>query len=166
MPVDLVMTILDRRNAAKAGLDEDLLELRFNTAGKVMVLATQMIWIVGNIPELLDISVTFAATLSTPAPLLECYNIIAEAPRTLTFDFPRSLEKWVNAQEHDPTCVDNILPEEVMQREELQLHVSTEYEPRIIVPVTFREPLIKQHHEDMFHLGADKISLSLRKSYF
>ena len=66
MPIDLTYAALDRQ-ARKANLDYDLLVAKFNGAAKITVLATQMLMLVGGVPELANTAVTFASTLVTPA---------------------------------------------------------------------------------------------------
>ena len=166
MPIDLALEVLDSRAATKAELDHELLRQRFDSAGKVTILATQMMWIIGNVPELQQTSATYSTVMSTPAPLLESFAAIADIPAAPVFDVPRSLEQWIEAQMEDPDRADGIPPEETVTRDGLTLHISKEYEPRIIVPEANRENLIRQHHSDLFHLGPDKTAHSLRKSYY
>jgi hypothetical protein len=156
MPIDLAMEVLDSKSARDAQLDADVLLARFNDAGKVTVLATQMMWIIGNVPGLLKASVIFATTITTPAPFLESYSAIANLPQAPAFDIPRSIEQWIEAQADDPTCLDGIPADDIVEQDGLLLHITEEFEPRIIVPTAPREALIRQHHADIFHLGPDK----------
>ena len=166
MPLDLAHAALDRRLARKANLDHDLLVARFDEAAKVTVLATQMLWLVGGIPELANTAVTFASTLVTPAPLMEKFDATLPNPAVPAHDVPTTIEEWIDAQEEDPTCTRGIPPQEIVQQDGLFLHATTDHPLRIIVPEKYRDSLVRQRHEDLFHLGPDKTSHSLLQSYF
>ena len=166
MPLDLAHVTLDRRLARKANLDHDLLVAKFDGAAKITVLATQMLWLVGGIPELANSAITFASTLATPAPLLEKYDGTLPNPAVPTHDVPTTIEQWIEAQEADPACTTGIPPSEIVHQDGLALHAAADHPLRIIVPEQYREPLIRQRHEDLFHLGIDKTAHSLLQSYF
>ena len=65
------------------------------------MLATQMLWVIGNIPNCTPIEV-FESTLTTTAPLMEALD--PENPANEFADpVPKSIEEWIEAQE---TCPD------------------------------------------------------------
>ena len=165
MPIDLATEILDSRIARQASLDPDLLRRRFDDSCKITILATQMLWIVGNVPELHQHAATYSTTV-TPAPLFESHAAVAGPARIASFAGPSTIEEWTQAQADDPDCLKDIPAAEVVVRDSLHLHLSPGHSPRIIVPESCRENLIRQHHSDIFHLGPDKTIHSLRKAYY
>ena len=76
------------------------IKLRFQAAGKLQILVTQMTWVVGNIPTYTAIEM-FSQHLRTDAPIT---GVIAPNPESSsTFDepVPTSVEEWIVEQQRD-----------------------------------------------------------------
>jgi transposase InsO family protein len=146
------------------------IKLRFQAAGKLQILVTQMTWVVGNIPEYCAIEM-FSQDLRTAAPITGPEVILADtsASTTDTFDepVPTIVEEWIAEQNKDPAFLQtlNSLPG-IACREGLYLFAPDDVPPRIFVPPQTREPLIRFTHARMFHLGQAKVAERLLKSYY
>ncbi len=111
MPVDL-LTMAYAPEIFKGSPHQDI-AARFLAAGKLTVLATQMVWVLGNIEDCHPVEI-FASSLRTPAPVTgfgyrESPGEQGETRAILTNDdlddvegtIPRTLEAWVRAQKMD-----------------------------------------------------------------
>jgi hypothetical protein len=137
-----------------------LIRERFQLAGKLTILATQMTWVIGNIPNCSPVE-TFSSTLTTDVPL--------PGSSTLTFEenVPETIEDWIEFQENDPSFAEfssNL--ENSANRNGLHILALPNRPPLILVPHIAREPLIRATHVKMFHLGSDKVASALKKQYF
>jgi hypothetical protein len=74
--------------------DTTLLETRFEAAGKIQILSTQMTWVIGNVPEYNRIEM-FTQSLRTAAPLTGRPNPVIDATETFTSPMPTTLEEWI-----------------------------------------------------------------------
>ena len=164
MPADLVTQVKTKEVVTTVGNDVDTgtLSAQLQQTGKIMMLESNMIWIIGNIPELADFAETFSAQLCTPAPLL-CYSTVLDNGSSL----PSTLEDWAQTQSSDPHFSDD-LPDEslVAVRDGLSVYLHDDSPARIIVPPSLREQLVRETHVRMHHLGATKVHHCLRQSYF
>jgi hypothetical protein len=125
---------------------------KFEKAGKITMLASQMIWIIANIPSCAPIE-TFSGELSTPVHLP---SILAEG-QTHSEPIPRAVEGWIEAQKEDsdfPALVDAVAHTAV--RDGLTIVAEPDSVPKILVPPSLHAPLVRQVHENMYHLGAAK----------
>ena len=143
------------------GADTIRLKTQFHTAGKLQILATQMTWVIGNIPEYRIVEM-FSQSLLTAAPITG--DII-----TTTFEdpVPTVVEEWISEQNQDTEFLSSIgdLPG-VACRQGLYLFAPDDKPPRIFVPPKTREPLVRFTHQQMFHLGPAKVAERLSKSYY
>jgi len=175
IPVDLLPQV--RKPNLYPGSPHDQLALRLDKAGKVTILDSQMVWVIGNIPGCCPVEI-FAARLRTRAPLTgferpgpaNPANDPDSAP-TLDEDvegtLPRTLEAWVQAQKEDPDfhdCLEEV--ENKAQRQELWINAPAQHCPTIIVPRTCRELLVRDAHSRMFHLNHVYVYALLHQSYF
>jgi hypothetical protein len=107
MPVDL-LTMAYAPSVFKGSPHEEI-AARFQEAGKLTILATQMVWVLGNIEDCHPVEI-FANTLRTPAPVTGFGSRRDSGEQTetraiLTNDdlddvegtVPRTLEAWVRA---------------------------------------------------------------------
>jgi hypothetical protein len=119
-----------------------LLEQKFQKAGKITLLETQMTWIFDNIADCAPVE-TFANSLRTPAPVtgftvdghidpsVEDDDAADEVEGTL----PRTLEAWIRAQERDDQF--EVTLQDIADkacRQGLWIHAPSGQNPRIIVP--------------------------------
>jgi hypothetical protein len=185
MPVDL-LTMAYAPNVFKDSPHQNIAE-RFHAAGKLTILATQMVWVLGNIEDCRPIEV-FASSLRTPAPVtgfgyrvqqFETEPVESssgqETRAILTDDdlddvegtVPRTLEAWMRAQKLDLAfdefvqTVDNSA-----LRHGLWIRAPPDRTPTIIVPMHCREMLIRDTHARMHHLHHAKVFAVLKQSYF
>jgi hypothetical protein len=142
--------------------DPAALRLRFNAAGKVQILTTQMTWVIGNIPEFDRIEM-FSQTLRTPLSGIEPH----EGSSTFDSPIPTTIEEWIKEQNRDAVFRGTLatIPE-VANRNGLYLYAPDDEPPRILVPPQTRESLVRFTHEQMFHLGQAKVSERLHKGYY
>jgi hypothetical protein len=78
------------------------IKLRFQAAGKLQILVTQMTWVVGNIPQYTAIEM-FTQTLRTIAPLTgiaphETPNQSSSITDTFNEPVPMLVEEWISEQ--------------------------------------------------------------------
>jgi hypothetical protein len=160
MPVDLVSQSYNPTLFASPPSPCDEIRTAVLAAGKLTFFDTQMIWIVGNIPAF-TYSEMFAARLCAPAPILEMF------PAEILADVPASLEDWIAAQNDDTDFAELVdaLPDAAV-RGQLHLYAPDDREPRILVPTTVREPLVRTTHVAMYHLGSAKVHSALAQSYY
>jgi hypothetical protein len=139
------------------------IETAFRAAGKVTMLAAQMIWIVGNVPDCCPVE-TFSAELATPAPLASyaqepSSSSSASDDTTFSTDVPQTLEAWAEAQATDPDFSAFAADiKNVAIRNELCIHAPPDRPPRIPVQPSVQTPLTRHTHIKMWHLGSDKVA--------
>jgi hypothetical protein len=138
MPNDLLAESFAERVYPEANPTH--LRQRFNEAGKIQILSTQMTWVVGNVPEYSRIEM-FSQSLRTAAPITGQVSL-----ESSTFDspVPTVIEDWIKEQNRDTAFRDSIasLPGTAC-RQGLYLHAPDNEHPRIIVPPQTREALIR-----------------------
>jgi hypothetical protein len=69
------------------------IEERFKAAGKLTILATQMTWVIGNIPSCTPVEM-FSSSIQTEIP-------IESTSDTFLDPIPQTIEYWVEVQEQD-----------------------------------------------------------------
>jgi hypothetical protein len=145
IPVDLLPQV--RKPNLYPGSPHDQLALRLDKAGKVTILDSQMVWVIGNIPGCCPVEI-FAARLRTRAPPTgferpgpaNPANEPDSAPNSdedVEGALPRTLEAWVQAQKEDPDfddCLKEV--ENKARRQELWINAPAQHCPTIIVPQT------------------------------
>jgi transposase InsO family protein len=164
VPVDL----LDQSYAAKIfpGAQPDVLKQRFETAGKLIILSTQLTWVMGNMSESCRIEM-FAGTLATRAPITGD-DPSKELGDTFDVEVPRTMEEWLEAQIGDEDFESTITAYDskaIARRDGVWVYAPEGAMPRIIVPKPQQEALIRFTHEKMFHLCSAKVAATLKRSY-
>ncbi len=152
----------------------DLIEKKFEKAGKVTILAAQMTWVFGKLKDCAPVE-TFSNSLRTPAPVtgftvdgsvhesIDDMDTADEVEGTL----PRTLEAWIRAQKRDTqfeALLDTIADKAC--RQQLWIYAPANDHPRIIVPPSCQEALIRDVHARMFHLNHQKVAAVMERSYY
>jgi hypothetical protein len=75
----------------------------YKSAGKIMFLDSDQLWIVGNIPDLHHFHRIHSQVLLRPAPLLEVFS------NTLHPNLPSTIEDWKNAQDTEPAFLKPVI---------------------------------------------------------
>jgi transposase InsO family protein len=160
MPVDLVSQAYNPTLFKTDEPNAKDVRAAFKKSGTLTYLHSQMMWIIGNVPEL-NYPEMFAAALRTPAPLLEAFDTV------ILVDVPATLEDWISAQNNDDNFSDffNSLPGAAV-RSGLHIYAPDNSPPKILVPLSKRDLLVRRTHEAMFHLGSAKVNLALAQSYY
>jgi transposase InsO family protein len=142
------------------------IKLRFQAAGKLQILVTQMTWVIGNIPTYTAIEM-FSQQLRTEAPITGAIAFNPESSSTFDEPVPTSVEEWIVEQQRDLEFLKSLdtLPH-IACRDGLYLYAPDNASPRIMVPPQTREALIRFTHARMFHLGHAKVAERLLRSYF
>jgi hypothetical protein len=118
------------------------IKLRFQAAGKLQILVTQMTWVIGNIPTYSAIEM-FSQQLRTEAPITGIIAAYSESSSTFGEPVPTSVEEWIVEQQRDLDffkSLDN-LPH-VACRDGLYLYAPDNVSPRILVPCLYTECVI------------------------
>jgi len=160
IPVDLLSQSYEP-NIYKDAPFEKIRKL-FLKAGKVTLLSSQMTWVIGNIENCSPVE-TFKLQLLTPSP--------SPGSSTDADEFsdptPQTIEGWIDAQTADPNFRRSLdQTDHVAVREGLHIYCPPGEVPKILVPPSNYEPLIRSVHIRMFHLGSSKVTAELRKTYF
>jgi hypothetical protein len=118
-----------------ADLKQLVLKQRFEAAGKLTILSTQLTWVIGNLSESCRIEM-FAGTLATRAPITG--DDPSEEPGD-TFDVavPRTMEEWLEAQIGDEGFESTIAgydSKAIARRDGVWVYAPEGAMPRIIVP--------------------------------
>jgi hypothetical protein len=158
VPFALLLPINIATQACASNLYPDIphavVKTAFVAAGKLTMLATQMLWVIGDVPNCAPIEV-FESTLTTTAPLME--DISPDNPANEFSDpVPKSIEEWKEAQDAYPdfaAMLDGI--ENVAVRNGLCIFAPPGGLPKIIVPPSMQESLTRYQHLKMYHLGSD-----------
>ena len=160
LPVDLAAQATKPNIFPDAPVEE--LQAAFARAGKITLLHPQMIWVIGNMPGAALVE-TYGSELRTPDPL-SCFSSTGD---TFEDPVPQTLEDWATAQAEDPNMAAFIAttPNAAL-RGRLYILADPEGPPKILVPPSIREALVRSMHKAKFHLGAAKITASLRPSYY
>ncbi len=141
---------------------EDQPDLRdaYKSAGKIMFLDSEQIWIIGNVPTLQHFHHIYSHVLQRPAPLLEIFA------NTLHPNLPTTIIDWKNAQDNEPEFFTTLDPDSLAHCNGLTIYKDADFPSRIIVPPSLRTQLIRQHHADLQHVSHTKILTSLSRHYF
>ena len=85
----------------------------------------------------------------------------------MLIDVPATLEDWISAQNNDANFATffKSLPGAAV-RSGLHIFAPDDAPPKILVPESKRELLVRRTHEAMFHLGSAKVNLALQQSYY
>jgi hypothetical protein len=160
MPVDLVSQAWNATLFGKEGPNCKDVRKAFKKTGTLTYLETQLLWVIGNIPEV-NYPEMYASALRTPAPLLEAFDSV------VLVDVPATLEDWISAQNNDAdfAAFFKSLPGAAV-RSGLHIFAPDDSPPKILVPESKRELLVRRTHEAMFHLGSAKVNLALAQSYY
>ena len=164
-PVDLAPQA--KRPHLLPGVDATQVSSRFAAAATIVMLDSQMMWVIGNVQGLANKAETFSARIRTPAPLIVYSTTIPDQFEGNTL--PSTLEEWADAQQSDPNFDDDLPAPEfvtVQQPHGLQLYSIEGSTPKILIPPSSRESLVRKVHCDMHHLGAVKVHRALQQSYF
>ncbi len=122
------------------GANPVTLREQFQAAGKLQILATQMTWVVGNMPEYRSLEM-FSQRLRTPAPITGVQDIGLAS--TFEDPVPHVVEDWIHEQARDPDFIKSLESmENVACRNGLYLYAPDGQTPKILVPKVAREPLI------------------------
>ncbi len=156
LPSDLAPRIAD---ANQFDGQPDLRDAYQHT-GKIMFLDCDMIWIVGNIPDLLHFHHIHSQVLLRPSSLLETF------PNTLHPSLPSTIHDWKHAQDNEPDFLALLDPDTLANCNGLTVFKDADFPSRILVPPTLRDPLIRQHHYDLQHVSHSKVLTSLSRYYF
>jgi transposase InsO family protein len=132
----------------------------YTTAGKIMFLDSDHLWIMGNIPSLQSFSKIYSQVLTRPSPLLELFGT------TLHPNLPSTLMDWKHAQDNEPEFLQTLNPESLAKCNGLTIFKDPTFPSRILVPPSLREALIRQHHADLQHVSHTKVHTSLARYYF
>jgi hypothetical protein len=121
-----------------------------------------MIWVIGNVPSFSAIEM-FAHALLTAAPLTGAGN----ASDTFDEPVPTTVEEWIAEQRRDPEFLQELEKfSDAACRDGLYLFAPDSTPPRIFVPPSAREALVRFTHAQMFHLGSAKVAERLCRSYY
>ena len=109
------------------------IKLRFQEAGKLQLLVTQMTWVIGNVPTYKAIEM-FSQQLRTEAPITGTGVPNFESSGTFDEPVPTSVEEWIVEQQRDPEFLKSLddLPH-VACRDGLYLHATDNASLRIRV---------------------------------
>jgi hypothetical protein len=130
------------------------------SAGKITLLHHQMTSVIGNMPGAALVE-TYGSELRTPDPL-SCFSSTGD---TFEDPVPQTLEDWATAQAEDPDMAAFIATTpNAAVRGRFYILADPEGPPKILVPSSIREALVRSTHKAKFHLGAAKITASLRPS--
>jgi len=160
MPVDLVSQAYEPNIFPEAPFVA--IRAKFDAAGKIAILASQMMWVLGNIPNCAPVE-TFSSELSTPVLLPGATS----EEETFVEPVPRTVESWIEAQQTDPTFSDLVsaIPDTAV-KDGLVIYAPVDKIPKIVVPSTVQEPLIRNTHVRMQHLGSAKIAAEIKRTFF
>jgi transposase InsO family protein len=125
-----------------------------------MFLDSDQIWIIGNIPDLHLFHRIYSQVLLRPAPLLTTFA------NTLHPNLPTTLEEWKHAQQNTPAFLQTLDPDSLVSINGLTVFKTKDFPSRILVPPTFQDQLIRQHHYDLQHVSHPKVYTSLARHYF
>ena len=142
LPADLGPNITDPDLFQKDG--RHVTDTVYNKLGKLMYLATDKLWVIGNIPELSDHRDIFFEEILTPAPLTCNATAVDDDP-----DIPSTLEDWRAAQRVDADLLAPYKDGSTLLQDGLHLFADPDFPTLIIVPHHLREPLARQHHAQL-----------------
>ncbi len=172
LPVDLLT--LSYSPKPYPGSPHQLIAERFQLAAKVTILETQMTWVFENMANCTPVE-TFANSLHTPAPVTgftvdgDVHAAIADEDIADEVEdaLPRTLETWIVAQSSAPefgTFLETVTDKAC--RQQLWIYAPENASPRIIVPASCQEALIRDVHEKMYHLNHQKVAFVIERSYY
>jgi hypothetical protein len=156
LPSDLAPRIAD----ANQFEDQPDLQDAYKDTGKIMFLDSDQIWIIGNVPDLHLFNRIYSQVLLRPAPLLSTFA------NTLHPNLPTTLEEWKHAQQNTPAFLQTLDPDSLASINGLTVFKDPTFPSRILVPPTYQDQLIRQHHHDLQHVSHPKVFTSLARHYF
>ena len=156
LPSDLAPRIAD----ANQFDDQPDLQNAYNETGKIMFLDSDQIWIIGNVPDLLLFHRIYSQVLLRPAPLLTTFA------NTLHPNLPTTLDEWKHAQDNTPAFLQDLDPDSLASINGLTVFKTPDFPSRILVPPTYQNQLIRQHHHDLQHVSHLKVFTSLARHYY
>jgi hypothetical protein len=173
LPVDL-LDVVRRPNIFPNSPQEELARA-LERAGKLLILQSQMTWVLGNLPGCHPTEI-FAARLKTRAPTvgpLPPGSVVTDQPedpgsRTVAGQLPQTLEEWASAQQEDSEFAEMLdaVEEKKSLKQDLWICAPASSNPTIIVPPSCQELLVRDTHQRMFHLSSPKVFALLGRSYF
>ncbi len=132
----------------------------YATAGKIMFLDSDHLWVTGNIPSLQSFSKIYSQVLDRPSPLIELFGT------TLHPNLPSTLMDWKHTQDTEPEFLQALDPNSLAKCNGLTIFKDATFPSRILVPPSLRDALIRQHHADLQHVSHSKVHTSLARYYF
>jgi hypothetical protein len=186
LPVDL-LDVVRRPNIFPNSPQEELARA-LERAGKLLILQSQMTWVLGNLPGCHPTEI-FAARLRTRSPVVgpvlpqPVATDQSDDPRmgiddqrmgtddqrmgTAEGQLPRTLEEWASAQQDDSEFAEMLeAVEDKALKQDLWICAPAISNPTIIVPPSCQKLLVRDTHQRMFHLSSPKVFALLRRSYF
>ena len=136
----------------------DNLHAKTQECGKIFILDTDMMWLIGHIPTLTHHAEILSLLLDQPSPLLQHYSTDTTLPSTL--------QEWTLAQQDDPQFTADLNLDSLFSHKNLTLYRDPDFPSRIVVPTHLREKLARKIHADLHHLSAPKVLASLSRHYF
>jgi hypothetical protein len=138
---------------------QDELARALESAGKLLILQSQMTRVLGNLPGCHPTEI-FAARLRNRALIVGSQlpelagTDQSEDPgnETVEGQLPRTFEEWSSAQQADvefEAMLDAV--EENALKQDLWICAPVDSNPTIIVPPSFQELLVRDTHQRMFH---------------
>ena len=107
---------------------------------------------------------------SKTEPLPTCGPAILQHHVNALSPLPTTLEGWRDAQNdaqaEDEDFLDEYDPDTVAVRNGLHLYIENTFPTLILVPPSLQEPLVRQKHADVHHVGHEKVLPVLAKRYF
>jgi hypothetical protein len=82
-----------------------LIREKFDVAGKLSILAIQMVWIIGNVPDCAPVEI-FSSAIQSHTPIPGSSTVTD--PMTFEQQVPETIEDWIQAQEDDPSFAESL----------------------------------------------------------
>ena len=159
MPSDIAPTIMQPDMVKGTTITNE----EWNDLGKLVYLATDKVWLIGNVEETQELRQVFHLEISTAAPL-SCYSTSANAQVQDEIEIPSTLEEWKDAQQ-DLDLSQEYSPDQISNLDGLLILSTEDFPSLIVVPPHLREPLTRQHHAQLHHLSHAKVYTSLSRHY-
>jgi hypothetical protein len=156
LPSDLAPRVADSNQFD----DQPDLRDAYHNTGKIMFLDSDHLWIVGNVPDLLQYHRIYSQILQAPAPLLATFS------NSIHLNLPTTIADWKHAQDTDNTFFTTLDPDSLATCNGLTIYKDPDFPSRIVVPPSLRDALIRQHHHDLQHVSHPKVLTSLARHYF
>jgi hypothetical protein len=155
LPIDLASQSCSPNLCADA--PSARVETAFTAAGELTTLATQVLWVIGNIAGCTPIEIV-SSQLATPAPLTS----LTDASNKFTATAPQTIENWILAQKQDPDLAALCTKiQHAATRDGLVVCAPPDSTPKIVVPPAACAALVRHQHLKMLHLGSAKVLSTL-----